>query len=120
PPSFPPTQPVIVLPPPSHSSQPRMAPLQQETMSETYNERPGIIPMRPDEELPHAKLNPPHDLSRHMENRGVRQVIAMIIGLALYTGVYYFISYLSLQHKDFASYALFSLSVVIPLFFGAV
>lgn len=43
----------------------------------------------------------------------------MMVGLALYSCIYYFISYLSLQHRDFASYPLFSLSVVIPLFFAA-
>ena len=44
----------------------------------------------------------------------------MLIGTALYGGVYYFIIALFLQQKDIASYTLYGLGIVIPLFFGVI
>jgi energy-coupling factor transport system substrate-specific component len=49
-----------------------------------------------------------------------RQLIAMLIGVALYGAVYYFIIALFLQQKDIASDILYGLGIVIPLFFGVI
>jgi energy-coupling factor transport system substrate-specific component len=43
----------------------------------------------------------------------------MLTGILLYGILYYFIIHLPQQHKDFASDALFGISLVIPIFFGA-
>jgi serine/threonine protein kinase len=117
-PSMPPIQPAIILPAPSRSSQSRMAPLQGETKPKTQPAYSNSKPTSQEFESPRGTLDPDRGSTSSPMNRGVRQIIAMLIGLALYGGVYYFISYLSFQRKEFASYALFSLSIVIPLFFG--
>jgi serine/threonine protein kinase len=114
-----PIQPAIVLPSPPQSSQSRMAPLQQETGPETLYEHSDFIPGSLVQGSTHEKLNPARDLHTPSQKRRVGQIIPMMVGLALYSCIYYYISYLSLQHRDLASYSLFSLSVVIPLFFAA-
>lgn len=114
-----PKQPAIVLPSPPQSSQSRMAPLQQETKPETPLRHSDLTPRSQERESPGAKLNTAQELHRPSDNHKLSQIRPTLIGLALYTCIYYFISYLSFQHRDVASYALFSLSVVIPLFFAA-
>ena len=71
---------------------------------------------------PSGKLFPTRDWRNKSTGRifGLRQLVAMVIGAALYTAVGYFINMLSLQNQTFASYALFDVSVIIPLFFGVV
>jgi energy-coupling factor transport system substrate-specific component len=48
-----------------------------------------------------------------------RQLFSMLGGIILYGVLYYFIVHLALQNKPFASEALFGLSIVVPMFFGA-
>ena len=48
-----------------------------------------------------------------------RQLFSMLAGIFLYGVLYYFIVHLALQNKPFASEALFGLSIVVPMFFGA-
>ena len=48
-----------------------------------------------------------------------RQLVTMLTGILLYGVLYYFIVHLSQQHNAFASDALFGLSIIIPMFFGA-
>jgi serine/threonine protein kinase len=116
--SIPPTQPAIFLPEPTQSSRSSMAPLQEETKLKTQPAYSNSKPISQEYESPHRNLDPAYGSIKSPMKRGVSQIIAMLIGLALYGGVYYFISYLSFQRKEFASYALFSLSIAIPLFFG--
>ncbi len=77
---------------------------------------------KPLAESPSGKLFPTRDWRNKTSGKifGLRQFIAMIFGAALYAGVGYFINILSLQQQSFASYALFDVSVVIPMFFGVV
>jgi serine/threonine protein kinase len=49
-----------------------------------------------------------------------RQITAMIIGMVLYGTAYTFIGTIAGHNNDLAGYALFSLTVVIPIFFGVV
>jgi energy-coupling factor transport system substrate-specific component len=49
-----------------------------------------------------------------------RQITAMIIGMVLYGTAYTFIGTMAGHNNDLAGYALFSLTVVIPIFFGVV
>jgi len=49
-----------------------------------------------------------------------RQITAMIIGFVIYGTAYAFIGTMAGHNKDLAAYALFSLTVVIPIFFGVV
>jgi serine/threonine protein kinase len=49
-----------------------------------------------------------------------RQLAAMVIGVVLYGCAYTFIGTMAGHNKDLAAYALFSLTVVIPIFFGVV
>lgn len=114
------SQSAIVLPSSPQSSESRMAPLQQGKKRENLQEYSDILPKSQYHEQPYEKLKTVRDFNRSSEKRKVGQIIPMMIGLAFYSCIYYFISFLSLQHKDFASYSLFSLSIVIPLFFGAV
>ena len=115
--TFSPTQSANVLPSPIAPS--RMAPLAQEKEPETFREfLTSCLETRNESHLMESSiLLVIYTCSS--EERKVRQIIPMMIGLVLYSCIYFFISFLSLQHKNFASYSLFSLSVVIPLFFGA-
>ena len=71
---------------------------------------------------PSGKLFPTGDWRNKQTgtNFGLRHIVAMVFGIALYTAAGYFINMLSLQQQTFASYALFDASVIIPIFFGVV
>lgn len=120
------TQPAIILPSP-HSSRKSPAPFQQQ-----YNMAPQQQIERPQahrniasesraaRELPHGKLVASEDLHRNAKSGSVPgQIAAMVIGLVLYGSAYTFIGTLAGHNNDLAGYALFSLTVVIPIFFGA-
>ena len=62
------------------------------------------------------KLTAPRSTARSLS----RQLMAMLIGAALYGAVYYFIVALFLQHQETASDTLYGLGIAIPLFFGVV
>lgn len=116
-------QPPLVLPAATSPrgiapQRPRMASEQQHTQPAVQNERPAYGQQYQQQiaEMPGDKLSG----SRRAVSRLSRQIIAMVIGAALYGSVYTFIVALFLQHKDVASDILYGLSVVIPLFFGVI
>ncbi len=126
-PQTPSTQPAMFLPSPHPSRtspapsqwQSSMAPQQQmgRTQANSNFGREG----RSAGELPHGKLVPSGDLQKTTKNSSVpRQIAAMVIGLVLYGCAYTFIGTLAGHNNQLAGYALFSLTVVIPIFFGAV
>ncbi|HJT56478.1 MAG TPA: serine/threonine-protein kinase [Ktedonobacteraceae bacterium] len=121
------TQPAIILPIP-HPSRKSPAPFQQsysmapqQQIERPQAKRNFVREGRPAGELPHGKLVPSGDLQGTAKSNSVpRQMAAMVIGLVLYGCAYTFIGTLAGHNNDLAGYALFSLTVVIPIFFGVV
>ncbi len=97
---------------------PPMTSEQQHTQPAVQTERPayGQRYQQQIAEMPGEKLSG----RRRVASSLSRQIIAMVIGAALYGSVYTFIVALFLQHKDVASDTLYGLSVAIPLFFGVI
>ena len=117
-PSYPPTRPALVLPSPAlaNTSQTSTAPQQLVMETATQKERPASK---------RSSVRPPQEraIPRVPGRSGTstaRQLMASIIGIVIYGGVYFYISTLFFHNKEFASYALFGLSIIVPLFFGAV
>ena len=74
---------------------------------------------KPVEEHPRDRLKPGDSAGKGAAMSPARQLVTMLVGIILYGILYYFIVHLALQNKAFASEALFGLSIVIPMFFGA-
>ena len=74
---------------------------------------------RSSEEQPPNRLKAGDQVGRGAAMSPARQLFTMLAGIILYGIVYYFIVHLALQNKAFASDALFGVSIVVPMFFGA-
>lgn len=113
------TQPSHAFPSSPQPAQSEMVSLVYEPMPQTIQENSDFRLRIQEREPSNGKLNPALDLPRTSEKRKVHQVLPLMVGLVLYSSIYYFVSSLSLQQNDVASYSLFSVSVLIPLFFAA-
>ena len=115
---LPPTQPALVLTPPQSNG---MRSLQQQVQQERTEPQPRrSIPttsQKRQTDIPQTEI-PQAPRRRHARVSHLGQFVATILGLVLYGGAYYFITTLFQHDRSFASYALFSLALVIPLFCG--
>jgi serine/threonine protein kinase/uncharacterized membrane protein len=129
-PLYSPSQPATAPSPPLSSGQPAMV-LPSAGQSTMAAQQTEMAPRannnyrtwrKPLTASPSGKLFPTDDwrTKKGGASFGLRPLVAMLLGAALYTAVGYFINILSLQQQTFASYALFDASVIIPLFFGVV
>jgi serine/threonine protein kinase len=108
------TVPASIHPVQSQTSRPSP---QQMMATEAYT--PPRDSRKPVEEQPRDRLKPTDHAGREVAMSPARQLITMLTGIFLYGVLYYFIVNLSQQNSVFASDALFGLSIVIPMFFGA-
>ncbi|HZU70097.1 MAG TPA: serine/threonine-protein kinase [Ktedonobacteraceae bacterium] len=116
------TQPAMFLPSPGPT---RTSPAPQQWQSSMASQQQAnnhvVRKSKPASELPHSKLVPSGDLQGTTRKSSVsRQIAGMVIGLVLYGCAYTFIGTLAGHNNELAGYALFSLTVVIPIFFGVV
>jgi energy-coupling factor transport system substrate-specific component len=95
----------------------RMQAPQQQVMTVAHT--PPRYARRPREEQPRDRLKPGDQAGRGAAMSPARQLFTMLAGIILYGIFYYLIIRLELQNKALASQSLFSLSIIIPMFFGA-
>ncbi len=114
--SIPPTEKAM---PASPYSMQRQVSLQaaQQTTTEPYAPPRGS--RQPRQEQPRDRSKAGDQAGRDAALSPARQLFSMLAGIFLYGVLYYFIVHLTLQNKAFASEALFGLSIVVPMFFGA-
>jgi len=89
----------------------------QQMTTEAYT--PPRSSRQPREEQLRDRLKPGDQARRGAAMSPARQLITMLLGIIIYGILYYFIVHLAQQNNTFASDALFGLSIVIPMFFGA-
>ncbi len=90
---------------------------QQIMTTEGYT--PHRVARKPVEEQPRDRLQPIDHPGSGAAMSPARQLFTMLTGVFVYGALYYLMVHLVQQNKVFASDALFGLSIVIPMFFGA-
>lgn len=103
----------------SSMQRPSMVQAPQQMTTEAY--APPRDTRQPREVQPPGRMKPDDQAGagRGAAMSPARQLFSMLAGIILYGILYYFIVHLYLQNKPFASDALFGLSIIVPMFFGA-